>query len=108
METRIKNFEELATTENRRAALLIAEAALQALDTQKVVERSVSFQGDILKVQGENFDLAKFKNIKVVGFGKSSCDAALALEKILGSKISKGFLVVSRSLYYDIASRTSI
>ena len=93
METRIKNFEELATTENRRAALLIAEAALQALDTEKVVERSVSFQGDILKVQGENFDLAKFKNIKVVGFGKASYAAALALEKILGSRIQEGAVV---------------
>jgi glycerate-2-kinase len=92
-ENRIKNFEELATTENRRSALLVAEAALESLDTVKVMERSVSLRGDVLNVQGENFDLSKFKNIKVVGFGKASYRAALALEKILGPRITAGAVI---------------
>ncbi len=93
METRIKNFEELATTPNRRSALLVAEAALESLDTEKVIEHSVSFVDNILTIQGEAFDLSKFKNIKVVGFGKASCAAAGALEKILGRKIQEGAVI---------------
>lgn len=93
MENRIKNFEELATTENRRSALLVAEAALESLHTEKVMERSLSLAGNILTIQGENFDLSKFKGIKVVGFGKASSAAVRALEKILGSKIQEGAAV---------------
>ncbi len=44
-------------------------------------------------IKDERFDLTKFKKIKVVGFGKSSCQAALALEKILGDKITDGAVV---------------
>ncbi|MFA6510252.1 MAG: glycerate-2-kinase family protein [Candidatus Paceibacterota bacterium] len=90
---RIKNFENLATTENRKLALLVAEAGLDALDTGRVIASSVTLNGNILQIQGESFDLSKFKNIKVVGFGKASCTAALALEKILGSRIGGGAVI---------------
>jgi glycerate-2-kinase len=89
----IKNFSELATTDNRKLALSVANAGLSAINTENVVLNSVKLEGDILSVKGENFDLSKFRNIKVVGFGKSSCDAALALEKVLGSKINAGAVV---------------
>ena len=92
-QNRIKNFAQLATTDNRKLALLVAEAGLESLDTGKVIARSLSLDGDILKIMGEAFDLAKFKNIKVVGFGKASCAGALALEKILGSKIQEGAVI---------------
>ncbi|KKR70562.1 MAG: Glycerate 2-kinase [Candidatus Nomurabacteria bacterium GW2011_GWB1_40_7] len=89
----IKNFEELATTENRKITLEIMESGLSAINTEKVIESSVSLIGNILVIEGKEFNLAKFRNIKVVGFGKSSCEAALALEKILGSKINEGAVI---------------
>lgn len=89
----IKNFDELATTENRKLALQIAEAGLSSIDTQGVIFNLIKLENDILNVDGENFDISKFKKIKVVGFGKASVEAALALEKILGSKITKGAVV---------------
>ncbi|MFA5792146.1 MAG: DUF4147 domain-containing protein [Candidatus Paceibacterota bacterium] len=89
----IKNFDELATTPNRKIALEIMEAGLDAINTEKVINSSVLLNGDILSIQGQEFDLTKFKSIKVVGFGKSSCDAAVALEKILGSRINEGAVI---------------
>lgn len=89
----IKNFDQLATTPNRKNALKIVEAGLDAIDTQEVIKNKIKLEGDILFVDGESFDLNKFKNIKVVGFGKSSCDAALALEEVLGSRIKMGAVV---------------
>ncbi len=89
----IKNFDELATTPNRKLALQIIEAGLDAISTEEVISSSVSLQGEVLCIKGEQFDLTKFKNIKVVGFGKSSCKAALTLEKILGDKITAGAVV---------------
>jgi glycerate-2-kinase len=52
-------------------------------------------------VQGQEFDLTKFNKIKVVGFGKSSCDAAVALEKILGPKINEGAVIGLRKVSCD-------
>lgn len=89
----IKNFNEIATTSNRRMALEIIESGLDAINTEKVIYSSFLLNENILSIKGQEFDLSKFKKIKVVGFGKSSCEAALALEKILGSRIEKGAVI---------------
>ena len=79
--SRIKNFNELATTENRKLALAIAESGLAAINTEEVILNSIKLQNNILSILGKDFDLANYKRIKVVGFGKASPSAALALEK---------------------------
>lgn len=89
----VKNIEELATTENRKLALQIAESGLDAINTEKVILDSLKLENNILSIKGEDFDLSKFKRIKVVGFGKASCDAAIALEKVLGKKIDEGVVI---------------
>lgn len=89
----IKNFEELAINENRKLALAIMQTGFNAIDTKKVVFHSLKLDNNILRINGESFDLAKFDKIKVVGFGKASIDAAIALEEILGSKIEAGAVV---------------
>ncbi len=89
----IKNFESIAQTENRRIALELAEAGIGAISTRNAVRAFVSLDRDILRVQGAEFDLSKFKKIKIVGFGKSSFEAALALEEILGDRIEKGAVI---------------
>jgi len=93
MNSVIKNFDELATNNNRRLALTIAEAGLNSINTEAVISNSVKLQGNILNISGKNLDLSKFDKIKVVGFGKASSEAALALEEILGSKIHEGAVV---------------
>lgn len=89
----IKNYDMIATTENRKLALAIAEAGLDAINTEEVIKRSVILDGDNLSINGTNFDLSKFSKIKVVGFGKCSCEAAIALENILQDKIAEGVVV---------------
>src|SRR3989344_753049 len=89
----IKNFDQLATTENRKIALKIIEAGLNTINTKRIVFSSVFLSNNILSVQGQEFNLEKFKKIKIVGFGKSSLEAALALEEILGPRISEGVVI---------------
>ncbi len=89
----IKNFDELAISENRKLALEIIEAGIDAINTEKAINDSVKLGNNVLSISGESFDLSKFKKIKVVGFGKASVDAAIALEKILGSKINEGAVI---------------
>lgn len=89
----IKNFNELATTENRKNAMKIMEAGLDAISTGEVIKNKIKLENNILNILDKSFDLAIFKNIKVLGFGKASIDGALAIEKILGSKINKGAVI---------------
>jgi len=89
----IKNFDDLATTVNRKIALEIAKAGFEAIGTEAVIKNKIKLENNVLFVSGESFDLDKFKNIKVIGFGKSSCEAALALENILESRITGGAVI---------------
>ncbi len=89
----IKNFDELSTTPNRKIALEVIEAGFGAIKTNLVVQSSLSLDGDILSIKGQKFDLKKIKRMRVVGFGKSSCEAAQALENILGDRIEKGAVI---------------
>ena len=89
----IKNYTELVTNENRKLALDIAEAGLLSINTEKVISDSVKLENNVLTVADKTFDLAKFDKIKVVGFGKASCEAAVSLEKILRSKIDEGAVI---------------
>lgn len=87
---KIKNFSEINKTQAREHILTIGEAGLEAIDTEKIIKNSVSIKNQTLLIKEWSFDLSKFKNIKVIGFGKASCEASVALEKIIGSRITKG------------------
>lgn len=89
----IKNFDKLAINEGRRSALEIIESGLEAINTSQAVESYLKLNGNFLHIDGEKFDLGRFKRIKVVGFGKSSPEAAKALENILGDKITDGAVI---------------
>ncbi len=89
----IKNFDDLATTPNREMALEIMETGLEAINTEAVIKNKIKLENNILFINDGSFDLNKFKNIKIVGFGKAAPLGALALEKILGEKITKGAVV---------------
>jgi glycerate 2-kinase len=89
----IKNYDELAISKNREIALQIAEAGLDAINTESVIKKNITLSGNILRIQNSEFDLAKYKNIRVVGFGKCSCEAAFSLEEILKDKINSGAVV---------------
>lgn len=90
---KIKNFNELATSDLRKSALEILEAGLAAIDTETVIKKSVTFDGADLTISGKIFSLRDFERILVVGAGKCSYRAAAALEEILGDKITDGIII---------------
>jgi len=94
---KIKNFDELAASDSRRAALMIAEAGLRAIDTGSVLRASVKLNGDELFVKNEKFLLESGKRIFVVAVGKCAIEAAAALEDILGDRLSDGVAVDTKT-----------
>ncbi|MGQ9493737.1 MAG: glycerate kinase type-2 family protein [Anaerolineae bacterium] len=74
--------------------LAIMEAALLAVDPAEAVQRNVALQGDTLRVGKTAYDLRKYEHIYVAGAGKASAVMALALEDILGERITAGWVNV--------------
>lgn len=90
---KIKNFDNLAKNKLRKDALEIVEAGLEAIDTTSVIKSNVKLQGSELHIAGEKFDLKLFRKIYLVGIGKCALEASLAIEKILGDKLTDGVVV---------------
>lgn len=82
--------------EMRKLALDLAEAALAALSPATGLRRSVALHGDKLVVAGRTYDLSQFEHIVLLGAGKASAELALAVEQLLGPRLTDGVVVVPR------------
>lgn len=91
----IKNFEKLATSQLRRQALQIAEAGLQAINTQQAFERNFVYDAasDRVKILGKKYDLSKFQNVYCIAFGKAAFAGIAAVASILGKRLTSGFAI---------------
>jgi glycerate 2-kinase len=83
--------------ELRATALDLAEAALAALSPAAGLRRSVALDGDNLAAGNGSYDLSAVGRLVVLGAGKASAEAALALEQMLGPRLAGGVVVVPRS-----------
>lgn len=75
-----------------RQALRIFHAALQAADPVQAVLRHVSREGEVLMAGGRRYDLSSLRNVYVIGAGKASARMALAMERLLGKRITAGLI----------------
>jgi len=83
----------------RAHAREIFDTSVKAVDAEQCVRQFVSLDGDILRVGDQNYDLSVYRRILVVGTGKASPQMGVALEDILGDRISDG----SMNTKYDHA-----
>lgn len=71
----------------------IFNAALTAADPYNAVHNALRLTDGHLHVNGACYDLAKFDRIMVIGAGKASSRMALAVENLLGERISAGLVI---------------
>lgn len=90
---KIQNSKDLAKSAARVAALAIAEAGLEAIDTESAVERAVRLSGDTLSVNDKSFTLSPDGKLIVIGVGKCALEAGKALEGILGDRLTGGIVL---------------
>ena len=83
--------------ELRATVLDLAEAALAALSPAVGLRRSVALDGEHLVAGGRSYDLSAVGRLVVLGAGKASAEAALALEQMLGPRLAGGAVVVPRA-----------
>jgi len=90
---KIQNFNELATTDARRALLSIAEAGYEAIDTNMVLKKEMTLDGDRLWLAGETVDLSTVGKIVFIAIGKCGVEAGAFAEALLGDRIAAGVVV---------------
>jgi mannosyl-3-phosphoglycerate phosphatase family protein len=72
----------------------IFSAALAAVDPYQAVLNAAKLENDCLTVAGAVYPLDDFSRIVVVGAGKATARMAMAVEALLGERISAGLIIV--------------
>ena len=80
--------------QKRRDARVIFQSGLQAVAPGAAIKKCCHLDGEILTVDGRNYDLAQFGRIIVLGAGKAGASMAKAIEEILGDRVSEGIVTV--------------
>jgi hydroxypyruvate reductase len=76
----------------RSQALAIFQAALKAAAPAEAVRRAVRLTRGTLIAGHKRYPLAKFRNIYIIGAGKASVEMARTIERLLGARISAGWI----------------
>jgi glycerate 2-kinase len=79
--------------ELRQVSLDVVASGLRAADPGLAVDRLVEVDGQFLRVGGRSFDLDAARSVVLLGAGKASLSIAVALERMLGDRISGGLIV---------------
>src|SRR5919108_1534371 len=83
------------SVDRREDAKLIFDAALNGADPIEAVKRHVRIDGEILTIDGREYNLTSYDRLLVVGAGKASAKMALAVEDVLGDRLSGGIINVN-------------
>ncbi|MDP2642989.1 MAG: DUF4147 domain-containing protein [Candidatus Peregrinibacteria bacterium] len=88
----LKNFPD------SRLFLDIADEALNFLSPENLIKNSVKLTGSKLQIEKAKFDLKKYKKIFVIGAGKATYSMAKEINKLLGNRITEGFINVPEAI----------
>ena len=94
---KIRNFEELVAvgdSESLRIVLEIADATLARLDAYERIKRITRLDGDILTIGTRTWDLSTKRNVYLIGAGKACNHMAMAIDEILGDRLTAGIAIV--------------
>lgn len=108
---KIRNYADLTShgdKESRKIVLDITEKTLQRLDAYKRIKSITYMDGDILHIGTKSWDLSKKKNIYLVGAGKACNHMAMAIDEILGDRLTKGIAIVKISEDTDVFNKTEV
>ena len=78
----------------RGTLLAMAEDALDALNSERLIRRLVRLDGNTLHVGRRSWDMGRFERVFVLGAGKAANAMARAVEHVLGGRIDAGIVVI--------------
>src|SRR5437868_666764 len=83
----IKNFDQLATTSERKTVLSLIETAFESIKPVHVLDKQFQLENDTLTIQDKTYDLSEYEQIFLIGFGKGSYDVCKIIADKLGNRL---------------------
>ena len=77
----------------KNIAVKIFRSGVDSVLPKNLVSHGIILKDNILSCQNFSYDLDAFEHIYIIGFGKASAAMALAIEKLLGKKITGGHII---------------
>ena len=111
MHLKIKNREEILShgdIESKGIVLDIAEATLQRLDSYKRIKSIMHMDGDVLHIGCRRWDLSQKRNVYLLGAGKACNHMAMAVDEILGDRLTRGIAIVKIAENTDVFRKTEV
>lgn len=108
---KIRNYDDLVAVgdaDSRRIVLDLAEATLQRLDAYQRIKSIMRLDGDLLTIGERSWDLSQKRNVYLVGGGKAANHMAMAVDEILGERLTKGIVIVKIAEETDRFGSTEI
>lgn len=94
--------------DSRRIVLAVTERVLQKLDAYDRIKSFLRLEGDILHVGNRRWNLAEKRNVYVLSAGKAANHMAMAVDAILGKRMTKGVAIVKIAEATDRYSNTEV
>jgi glycerate-2-kinase len=108
---KIKNYGQLAShgdSESRKIVLDITEATLKYLDAYERIKSISSFDGKTLRIGTRSWDLSKKRGVYLIGAGKACNAMAMAIDEILGDRLTRGIAIVKIAESTDVFKKTEV
>lgn len=108
---KIKNYDKLidhGDVESRKVVLEITDKTLQRLDAYYRIKSIMKLNGDILHIGSKSWNLSKKKHIYLLGAGKACNHMAMAVDEVLGDKLTKGIAIVKVAEETDHFQNTDV
>lgn len=87
----IKNYNQLASTPQRKVVLQLVETAFSAIQPKNILQTHFRLEGDALSVLQKKYNVSDYEKVFVIGFGKGSSGICKFIETTLGSKLTDGW-----------------
>lgn len=84
----------LSSSKQRHHLKQIFDKAIEAVSPQNAVTNHLRLENNTLFCADKSYDLAKIEHIYILGAGKGAAPMVVALEKMLGERITKGLVCV--------------
>ncbi|MDR1194828.1 MAG: glycerate-2-kinase family protein, partial [Peptococcaceae bacterium] len=111
MRKKIKNTSELLShgdRASREIVLTITEKTLERLDAYERIKGIMRLEGNILRVGAKSWDLSQKRHVYLLGAGKACNHMAMAVDEILGDRLTQGIAIVKIPEVTDVYRRTKV
>lgn len=89
----IKNYDQLATSNERKVVLDLIETAISSIQPEKIMNDEFRIMNDELVIKDQRLNLNEYEHIFLIGFGKGSAKISKIIEEKLGEKLTEGYVI---------------